>query len=142
MNTAYFDTLALWASCCSARLLQRRAMAKPHPIFISLILLLTFTACNTDTRARVVIDNQSPCGTITVTLTDTTTQQVSTVKAPANERTEIVVIPDVFYRYVIDFPSGGRNADSLRCTLVDSGQLRVPAGSAQTFVLRAETPTP
>jgi hypothetical protein len=107
-----------------------------------LLLLIMLCGCNTDSRARVVIDNQSPCGSITITLTDSETQQVKTVKAPQNDRTEIELRPDVYYRYVIDFPSGGRNADNLRCTLVDSGQLRVPAGTAQTFVLRAETPTP
>jgi hypothetical protein len=107
-----------------------------------LLLILLISGCNIDNRARLIIDNQSPCGSITITLTDTTTQQVNTIKAPMNERTEIEVRSDVFYQYVIDFPSGGVTSEKLRCTLVDSGRLRVPVGTAQTFVLRAKTPTP
>ncbi len=108
------------------------------------LLLLGFllTACLRDDRARVIFDNQSACGTVAASLTNTTTGEVKQVDVPIGQRVEVVVQPDVFYDYVVDFTAAGRTQDDYRCVAVKRGQVKVPAGAAQTFALRAETPVP
>ncbi len=118
-----------------------------HPIRYTRLLLfgmlmVLLAACARDNRARVIFDNQSACGTITVRLTDGETGDIKSTAVPTGQRADIEVRPDVFYDYVVDFTSAGRTADNYRCTAVKSGKVRVPAGTAQTFVLAAETPVP
>ena len=108
---------------------------------MSLIVFLT-SGCLRDNRARVIFDNQSECGTITATLTDTTTGEVKRVDVPIGKRVEVEVKPDVFYQYLVDFTSAGRTTDDRRCVSVKSGRVSVPAGTSQTFALAAETPVP
>jgi hypothetical protein len=105
-------------------------------------IIVSVAGCNTDRRARVIFDNQSPCGPITVTLTDTTTQQKRNVKVPISQRIEVELTAAVFYDYVVDFTTANKTSDNLKCTAVESGKVQVPAGTVQTFALRAETPVP
>src|SRR5581483_1022541 len=109
--------------------------------WILMALLLLVVGCR-DNNARIIFDNKSACGTIRATLTDTVTGDVKQVDVPIDQRVEVVVKPDVFYEYIVDFTSAGRTADDYRCVAVKSGRVRVPAGAAQTFALAAETPTP
>jgi hypothetical protein len=104
-------------------------------------LCLLVVGCR-DNNARIIFDNKSACGTIRATLTDTVTGDVKQVDVPIDQRVEVVVKPDVFYEYIVDFTSAGRTADDYRCVAVKSGRVRVPAGAVQTFALAAETPTP
>ncbi|MCC7450414.1 MAG: hypothetical protein IT324_23545 [Anaerolineae bacterium] len=108
---------------------------------LGLIMLALVAGCN-DGRARVVFSNQSQCGTITASLTNSASGEVSQVRVAIGERTEIIVTPDAYYDYMVDFTSAGRTADDYRCTAVETGKVRVPAGSSQTFTLVAETPVP
>lgn len=107
--------------------------------------LLLFAACQ-DSRARVIFDNQSECGTIRVVLTHTGTGEEKTERVPIGEKREIVVEPNVFYTYLVDFGTAGRTPDDFRCPAVEEGQVRVPAGAAQTFRLTSQkmtaTPAP
>jgi hypothetical protein len=109
--------------------------------WIPVVLSLLAAGCR-DNNARIIFDNKSACGTIRATLTDTVTGDVKQVEVPVNQRVEVVVKPDVFYEYIVDFTAAGRTADNYRCVAVKSGRVRVPAGAAQTFALAAETPTP
>jgi hypothetical protein len=106
--------------------------------------LLLFAACQ-DSRA-VIFDNQSECGTIRVVLTHTGTGEEKTEQVPIGEKREIVVEPNVFYTYSVDFGTAGRTPDDSRCVAVEEGRVRVPAGAAQTFRLTSQkmtaTPTP
>ncbi len=106
------------------------------------VLVLLIAGCVRDNLARVVFDNQSQCGEITATLTASDTGEVKKVQVPVGQRVEVVVRPDVFYDYLVDFTSAGRTADDYRCAAVRSGRVSVPAGASQTFALRAETPVP
>ncbi len=108
---------------------------------LALIVLALITGCN-DGRARVVFDNKSQCGTITASLTNSVSGEIQRVRVAIGERAEVIVTPDVYYDYMVDFTSAGRTADDYRCTAVETGKVRVPAGSAQTFTLVAETPVP
>ena len=110
--------------------------------FAWLVVCLLLCGCVRDNLARVVFDNQSLCGTITATLTDSGTGEVKRVEVPVGQRTEVVVRPDVFYDYLVDFTSAGRTPDDYRCVAVRSGKVSVPAGASQTFALKAETPVP
>ena len=107
-------------------------------LFAALLLL---TGCS-DGKARVIFDNQSACGTIKATLTNSKTGVANKVDVPVGQRVEVIVDPDVFYNYVVDFTAAGRTSTNQRCIAVESGQVSVPAGTSQTFTLRAETPTP
>ena len=107
-----------------------------------LLLALCILAGCRDNNARVIFDNKSDCGTIRATLTDMGTGDVQQVQVPVNQHVEVVVKPDVFYEYTVDFTAAGRTADDFRCVAVKSGRVRVPAGTSQTFALAAETPTP
>ncbi len=106
------------------------------------VLAALLAACARDNRARVIFDNQSACGTINVRLTDSETGDIKSTAVPSGQQAEIEVRPDVFYEYLVDFTSAGRTAENYRCTAVKTGKVRVPAGTAQTFVLAAETPVP
>jgi hypothetical protein len=110
-------------------------------LLMCLLICLTLSACQPpDNKSRVVFDNQTACGTITITLTSTITGQEQKVDAPAGQKTSIEVQPNVFYSYVVDFTSAG-STNGLRCTEVSSGRLAVPSGASQTFVLQAQPPT-
>ncbi len=114
-------------------------------LFVVLLLVIVGVVLITrppDNRARVIFDNQSACGTIVVRLTDTESGDIKSTAVPIGQRGEIEVRPDVFYEYLVDFTSAGRTAENYRCTAVKTGKVRVPAGSAQTFVLNAATPVP
>ncbi len=111
-------------------------------MLVWLLACLLLSGCVRDNLARVIFDNQSECGTITATLTDTGTGEVKRVEVPVGQRTEVVVRPDVFYDYLVDFTSAGRTPEDYRCVAVRSGKVSVPAGSSQVFALRAETPVP
>src|SRR5262245_29487076 len=117
----------------------RRTPLRFGPLLIAVLLMLA--GCS-DGKARVVFDNQSACGTIKATLTNSKTGVSNKVDIPIGQRVEVIVEPDVFYNYVVDFTAAGRTADNHRCVAVESGQVSVPAGASQTFTLRAETPTP
>src|SRR5262245_6940901 len=110
--------------------------------YLLLILFLLLTSCVRDNLARVIFDNQSACGTISATLTDTETGEVKRVEVPVGKRMEVVVRPDIFYNYLVDFTAAGRTPDDFRCVAVKSGKVSVPAGSSQVFALQAETPVP
>ncbi len=112
------------------------------PIVALGALMVLTVGCARDNRARVIFDNQSACGTITVRLTNTATDEIKHVDVAISQRVEIEVAPDVFYEYLVDFTSAGRTADNTRCPAVKTGKVRVPAGTSQTFVLAAETPVP
>jgi hypothetical protein len=107
-----------------------------------LMLCVLLAGCVRDNLARVIFDNQSACGTIAATLTDTGTSEVKRVQVPVGQRVEVVVRPDVFYDYVVDFTAAGRTPDDFRCLAVKTGKVSVPAGSSQVFALKAETPVP
>lgn len=109
--------------------------------FLLAVGLVLVAGCS-DGKARVIFDNQSACGTIRATLTNTKTGVSNKVDVPIGQRVEVIVEPDVFYEYVVDFTAAGRTADNYRCVAVESGQVSVPAGTAQTFTLTAQTPTP
>src|SRR5258708_39422006 len=114
------------------------------PLRLGLILLavlLVMAGCS-DGKSRVIFDNQSACGTIKATLTNSKTGVANKVDIPIGQRVEVIVDPNEFYNYVVDFTAAGRTGDNQRCVAVESGQVSVPAGASQTFALRAETPTP
>lgn len=120
---------------------------KRRLILLGLCLIGLMTGCRTifDNRARVIIDNQSECGTIPVRLTNTKDKNdIKTDRVPVGERHEIVVAPDVPYEYLIDFTGAGQTSDDYRCTATESGTVKVPAGTSQTFTLDAKraSPTP
>ncbi len=104
-------------------------------------LLLLLTACR-DSRARVIIDNQSECGAIAVWLSNETSSEVLQSKVANGTTYEFVVQPDVYYDYIIDFTAAGANAEGYRCTSLEQGKVRVPAGTSQTFTLRSDKQTP
>jgi hypothetical protein len=108
---------------------------------LALIVLALLAGCN-DGRARVVFNNQSKCGTISASLTNSVSGEVSKVQVAIGARAEVIVTPDVYYDYMVDFTAAGLTADDYRCTAVETGKVRVPAGSSQTFTLVAETPVP
>lgn len=105
---------------------------------LALIVLAACTRNPFDRRALIIIDNRSECGTIPVRLTNKTTNQETLVRVAIGESKEVEIQPDVFYRYFIDFSAAGTTADNFRCTEIQEGDVRVPAGSRQTFTLRSE----
>lgn len=105
-------------------------------------LCIVVAGCGRDNNARIIFDNQSACGTISAMLTNSATGDVKRVDVPIGQRIEVIVQPDVFYDYVVDFTAAGRTSNDQRCVSVKTGKVRVPAGSSQTFALAAETPTP
>jgi hypothetical protein len=107
---------------------------------IACCLLFFLTGCR-DSRARVIIDNQSECGAIQVRLSNTTSSEVLETKVASGATYEFVVQPDVYYEYIIDFTAAGATKDDYRCTSLEQGKVRVPAGTAQTFTLRSEKQT-
>ena len=109
---------------------------------LNLVAASILAGCTVDNRARVVFDNQSDCGTITASLTNSASGQVNKVDVAVGKQVEVEVTPDTFYNYLVDFPSAGTSPDNTSCPDVESGKVRVPAGAAQTFVLRDATPTP
>jgi hypothetical protein len=109
---------------------------------VGVVACALIAGCVRDNLARVAFDNQSECGTITATLTASDNGEVKKVEVPVGQRMEVMVRPDVFYDYVVDFTSAGRTADDFRCIAVRRGRVSVPAGSTQTFALKAETPVP
>jgi hypothetical protein len=111
-------------------------------LIVGVLACLLLTGCVRDNLARVVFDNQSQCGTITATLTASDTGEVKRVQVQVGQRVEVVVRPDVFYDYLVDFTSAGRTTDDYRCVAVRSGRVSVPAGASQVFALKAETPVP
>lgn len=107
---------------------------------IPLLVLLTL-GCR-DSRARVIVDNQSECGAIVVRLTNTRTDEVISERVSNGEKREFVVEPNVFYHYFIDFSTAGITPDGYRCTALEEGRVRVPEGSSQTFTLQSQRQTP
>ncbi len=108
-----------------------------------LVLIVLLAGCGGDGKARVIFDNQSACGTIPITLTNmSNSDDVLHVDAPAGQRTELVVTPNVSYEYLVDFSGAGKNPEGFRCTAQERGQIKVPANASQTFTLVAETPVP
>ncbi len=112
----------------------------PALLIIACGLLFSLTGCR-DSRARVIIDNQSECGAIQVRLTNTTSNEVLQQKVAVGTTYEFVVQPDVYYEYVIDFTAAGANPEGYRCTSLEQGKVRVPAGTSQTFTLRSDKQT-
>src|SRR6185369_3323264 len=102
---------------------------------IGFILGLCLLAGCRDNQARVIFDNKSTCGTISARLTNSISGEVKTASIPIGQRTEVIVDTDIYYDYVVDFTAAGRTADDYRCTAVESGKVRVPAGTSQTFTL-------
>jgi len=113
------------------------------------VVLLAFavmiSAC-TDNRARIIVDNQSDCPAIAISLTNSKNKAVITDRIGPGTKREYVVDPDVFYHYEFDYTVGGPTKDNYRCTAIKRGDVSVPAGTAQTFTLTSErvppTPTP
>jgi hypothetical protein len=124
------------------RAINRQAIRPVRYLLLLVVFGALIAGCARDNRARVIFDNQSACGTITVRLTDTATDDIKRVDVAVGQRVEVEVQPDVFYEYLVDFTSAGRTAGNYRCTAVKTGKVRVPAGTSQTFVLAAETPVP
>jgi hypothetical protein len=101
-------------------------------LFFAFCLCVLLTSC--DMRARVILDNQSECDGILYRFTNTETRQVLEGTVPKNTRREIVVEPDVFYDYLINFKAASTASGAI-CNYDDQGKLRVPAGASQTFTL-------
>jgi hypothetical protein len=111
-------------------------------LLLSLVIMALLAGCGGDRTAKIVFDNQSNCGTIPITLTNATNaDDVKHIDAAQGQRTEVVVTPDVFYEYMVDFSGAGKTADGFRCTALKQGKLSVPAGTSQTFRLEVENPT-
>lgn len=110
-------------------------------VLLALVAFSALSGCQ-DSRARVIFDNQSECGVIAVQLINSQTNEIASDRIAPGEKREFEVKPDVYYRYTVDFTAAGTTPDNYRCTSVEEGQVRVPAGTSQTFVLQSEKQTP
>jgi hypothetical protein len=112
-------------------------------LLLFLLIVMVGAGCAGDGKARIVFDNQSACGTIPITLTNSNNPaEIIRAEAPQGKRTEVIVTPNTFYEYFVDFSGAGENPDGFRCTAQQKGKLNVPANSSQTFTLIAQTPVP
>jgi hypothetical protein len=102
------------------------------------LLLCLFLAAACDARARVRFDNQSQCGTIKIRLTNTSTNAVIEHRLDNQSQWEVELEANTYYDYIVDFTAAGQNSEGYRCTALEEGKLRVPAGTTQTFRLESQ----
>lgn len=108
-------------------------------LFLLMAILFVLAACGSR-EARVVFNNVSACGAITINLieVDTNTVIVDRESLAQNATRTITLKPDTRYRYEVDFRASGTLSNRTRCTAVESGTVTVPAGSTQSFNLASQ----
>jgi hypothetical protein len=105
-------------------------------------VVMTINSLRLDPRPRVIFVNESECGGIPVTLTNDQTGEVQRATVEDGQRLEFPVEPDVPYRYNVDFSAAPRQDGNWKCTDIQQGTVRVPAGTSQTFTLASERVAP
>lgn len=118
-----------------------RHRALHYKLLLALVagLLLVLAACSGQTA--LVFENETVCGTIQVELTNSQTGITETYDVPVGETVVVEVVPNVTYRYVVDY-SVAENEAGYVCDAIHRGQVTAPTGTSQTFNLTAVTPTP